>query len=781
MNFFKKIGTTAKAIKNIAAPKTEIAKKFAVVLTLALAAILFIPHNAHADLFGIGDVAAGVVGWIAFSINYILATVAGVLIALITYFIGVLLTLNTQIVNAFAVQTGFSITLSVANLGFILGIIVIAIATIIRSQSYGMKQILWKLVVAAVLVNFSLVICGPIIGFADQLTSYFMTAVPGGGGGVTGFFNFASALAGAFSPQRALLGLSANGNDLSGNIAGTSVNAGSGSSLANILTPLVSIGFVVAFLIVITITLAVFLFQLVVRYITLGILLILMPIVWLAWVFPQFSSHWSKWWSEFLRWTFFAPTVMFFLWLAIITASAMNTTGAQGATSPLAVLNGSAYQSGGPNPITQGTASSFPFVTQMAGTIMQMIIVLGLMIGGMIAADKLSITGSKTAISAAKSSGNYIKGQAKKGGRLAYQKTDKQIEKRTGAGITQRLQEGRVGVLKFVPGAKRGASLLGRGIQSSATNEEMVKEAAKKVPHDTEAVERNLRGSMNAQDQLAHIAHLVKEGKLKNDTMVGNKTVAEFMDDNQDLVKRYGQGKLAKDVNKTVGSSKEMREADKRLSQARTDEEKVIRSKELEEASKKFVEDLDGADARKINVNDVFKDPASLMAKAFSRNVALFNPTLVPAMMPKMQGKTKKSFKTTYGKELKGLTTPLRKEIEIRHGTSLDAVRGDIETKKIEIEDQEGVVSGLKSLGDDTEEGKKKLASAREKLSDLEKQRERLSTKLKDAKKKIDDTFKAENENLALAEKGFEKSFENQASGSSTSAEESAASAPAEE
>ena len=64
-----------------------------------------------------------------------------------------------------------------------LGIIVIALATILRIESYSIKKMLWKLVVMAILVNFGLVIIAPIFGFSNALTQYFLNCFnpwPGG-------------------------------------------------------------------------------------------------------------------------------------------------------------------------------------------------------------------------------------------------------------------------------------------------------------------------------------------------------------------------------------------------------------------------------------------------------------------------------------------------------------------------------------------------------------------------------------------------------------------------
>ncbi len=375
----------------------------------------------------IGNITGSVIGWIVYVLTYIGATLAGVAISLIAYLIEVVLQLNMQIVNALAVKTGFSIALSLANLGFVIGIIVIAIMTIFRYQPYGMKQILWKLVVMAILVNFSLVIAGTILSFSNQLTLYFLNGInPAGSvGGATNaassFHNFASSLAGAFAPQRAFLNINTANLTFQageqGNYQGTASAAG--QTLAGILTPLLNLFFVAFFLVFIVLVLAAFLAMLVIRYVFLGILLVLAPLAWLCWIFPALKRHWDNWWSRFLKWTFFAPLAVFFLYLAILTAGTMGSTQAN---NPLAAFDAQGYNPSASNPIVHGISGLFGgFLNQTVGTILQMILILGLSVGGLFAANSLSIIGAGAALGAAKGIGkgfgSYVAGRM--GGRIA--------------------------------------------------------------------------------------------------------------------------------------------------------------------------------------------------------------------------------------------------------------------------------------------------------------------------------------------------------------------------
>src|SRR3989344_5046097 len=131
--------------------------------------------------------------------TFIINSFASLLIMLGGWMVKTSLVQGSNVLDSPTVRTGFGVMLSLANLGFVLGIIVIAIATILRNQSYGVKQALWRLLVMAILVNFSLVIAGALINFSNELTVYFVDqATPGG------YDGFAGKLTDGFAPQKLL-------------------------------------------------------------------------------------------------------------------------------------------------------------------------------------------------------------------------------------------------------------------------------------------------------------------------------------------------------------------------------------------------------------------------------------------------------------------------------------------------------------------------------------------------------------------------------------------------
>ena len=119
---------------------------------------------------------------IVYAATWFVAGIMGLFISLGGVLIKLGLAFNQHVYDSPFIQTGFGICLSLANLGFVLAIIVIALATILRSETYGYKKSLWRLVVMAILVNFGLVITAPIVNFANSMTIYFTNAVSGAAG-----------------------------------------------------------------------------------------------------------------------------------------------------------------------------------------------------------------------------------------------------------------------------------------------------------------------------------------------------------------------------------------------------------------------------------------------------------------------------------------------------------------------------------------------------------------------------------------------------------------------
>lgn len=207
------------------------------------------------------------------------------------------------------IVVGWNIFRDIANLGFVLGIVLIAIMTILRVKGYQAQQILWKLIVAALLVNFSLLIGGALITPANSISTFLLNYIGSGNGGTV-----------------AKLGDSFRFVDLinSGGMVGSStgeffgwITGGIiGNSATFFILATMAILLVLGFIILLT--LFSFAGMLFVRYFMLAFLLMISPVVWLMWIFPGTKNYFKEWWENFIHWVIYAPFMLLFLYISLL-------------------------------------------------------------------------------------------------------------------------------------------------------------------------------------------------------------------------------------------------------------------------------------------------------------------------------------------------------------------------------------------------------------------------------------------------------------------------------
>jgi hypothetical protein len=202
-------------------------------------------------------------------------------------------------VNSQVVQLGWPIIRDLANMFFSVVLLVIAFATILRIETYGMKQVLWRLVVAALLINFSLVIAGVIIDASNVLTTFFIERASGGEE-----WGISANLLDRLQVQKLN-----EPEDKAGEKA---------QGKKGFLAILINLVLGSAFMIITAFVLLAAAILLYIRMVALWILLIFSPLAWLSMILPGTRSMvWSKWWHEFIKYVLFAPVYAFFLYLTL--------------------------------------------------------------------------------------------------------------------------------------------------------------------------------------------------------------------------------------------------------------------------------------------------------------------------------------------------------------------------------------------------------------------------------------------------------------------------------
>ena len=312
-------------------------------------------------------------------VGYLVGYVASLFVNIGGSLVNWTLDLNSQVLNNSTVSIGWTVSRDIANLGFVLAIIIIAFATILRIESYQMKKLLANLITAALLVNFSLVFAGIFIDFSGILTNFFINRATSNNPSEIG-----AGLADAFQVQKLLWPTDTEdaikklvqglANDPNAHIPFTA-----------------SVIFVAIFTTIVAISLLSLVAMLYLRYIWLLMLLILMPIAWLTWIWPDLTHIATDWWKRFIKWTLFAPAVTFFIYLALSIVSDQHK----------ASIISVGFEA--PPGIT---------LKDFGGLLGRMLSVLGILYGGMYFAFDMGIAGAGAGFAVAKGVKNMALGAA---------------------------------------------------------------------------------------------------------------------------------------------------------------------------------------------------------------------------------------------------------------------------------------------------------------------------------------------------------------------------------
>ncbi|MEA3463815.1 MAG: hypothetical protein U9R14_01955 [Patescibacteria group bacterium] len=306
--------------------KRKMNKKWIVLTTIILGLFIKI-KTAHA-VVGLALAGAGIASAIAWfsGINIAsltLFSIVGGLATFFSYVVGKLSIVFTSILlavveyNGFieeqVVTLGWPIVRDICNMFFVLILLIIAFATILKIETYNIKKILPKLLIMAVLINFSKTICGLAIDFAQVIMMTF----------VNGFANAgAGNLYDAFGIQKLFSW------EKFKDAASTESNVEDNLGFAVVG----SIVLALIMLIIFTIVIGIYAIVLIFRIIMLWILIILSPLAFIAMAFPAATKYAQQWTSEFTKYIIVGPVMAFFLWLALSMSAptALNIGDADG-------------------------------------------------------------------------------------------------------------------------------------------------------------------------------------------------------------------------------------------------------------------------------------------------------------------------------------------------------------------------------------------------------------------------------------------------------------------
>lgn len=251
--------------------------------------LFFLPTNA-----GGWDWAVDVIGGILSGINSALGSILLLIINALIYVAGYQEFLDNPVV-----QTGWKMVRDLCNMFFVVVLLIIAFSSIVPVSDKYNKKLLPKMILMAVLINYSKTICGLLIDVSQVVMLTFVNAFQQAAGG-----NFTE-----------LLGISeivriADGSDA---ISGWSVIA--------------AYVFGTIYLLIAIVTVVAILAMLIVRIVMIWIYVVISPAAYLLNSFPQGQSYSKKWWSEFTSNLISGPVLAFFLWLSLASLTNMSLTG----------------------------------------------------------------------------------------------------------------------------------------------------------------------------------------------------------------------------------------------------------------------------------------------------------------------------------------------------------------------------------------------------------------------------------------------------------------------
>jgi len=199
---------------------------------------------------------------------------------------------TTTIRDNVLVREGWTVVRDFTNLFFILVLVWIGIAVALRIKEYQATKALPRLVIVALLINFTPVICGVIIDASNIFMNFFLTA-------------------GTLGNNRLLNVANLSGQMLVGqigNLWGFWESLKSGALFFQLL-------FVVAFNFIAGFVMLVMAMLFLVRHIALWVLVILAPLAFFMWILPETQRYWRMWWQQFIQWCLVGVGGAFFLFL----------------------------------------------------------------------------------------------------------------------------------------------------------------------------------------------------------------------------------------------------------------------------------------------------------------------------------------------------------------------------------------------------------------------------------------------------------------------------------
>jgi len=269
------------------------------------------------------------------------------------------------------INVGWTLLRDLTNMGFVIGLAYIGLATALNIGGFQTKKTFGRFIVAALLINFTPVICGVIVDASNILMTFFTKEVG------SNFNQFATLYGGLTAPDK-----------LQEIFKGIFTTIG-----------VIKILLALAVNTITVIILFVFSFLFLARNVAIWILVIVSPIAFFCWIFDATRSTFNKWWSQFLNWSLIGVLAGFALYLSAFLLNAFQKGGLTNNSGAI---------------LDEGQSAFVPLAP--------FIIVIIFMNFAFIQVMKTSASGGNMAINAAKFTGKQIGSAGKRAGLATQQK-----------------------------------------------------------------------------------------------------------------------------------------------------------------------------------------------------------------------------------------------------------------------------------------------------------------------------------------------------------------------
>src|SRR3989344_2499764 len=368
------------------------------------------------------------------------------------------------------IEAGWKVARDATNIFFIVILLIISIGTILRISGYNAKQLLVRLVLMAILINFSLAIGSVIVDFSNVLGFQFLTAIHPEG------------------KVSVVIAQSLHITDVfkQPDVKGTDQYLITTLGSAVLLTVLMFVFFVSGLLMF-------------VRMAMIILLLTIAPVAFLFYILPDTQKHWSKWWDQLIQYSFFFPAFMFLLYVSMTFITTMNQ-----------------------QLIGAGVAEIDVNFLNNKNLIVAYFIAIVLLLASLIMGRQMGIYGSNAVIGWAKAGRKYVTGAIGSGALYPVRGVTRRIAETDAVQrLKDRLQERRY-LPGWFPGKGFGAAA-SRGIdamlQRGATLGQMRPKSAEQTAdflarQDNESIARSW-GSLSYMQKLALLRKLPKDRRDK--------------------------------------------------------------------------------------------------------------------------------------------------------------------------------------------------------------------------------------------------------------------------